>query len=151
MQWFTENSQHRGIMIAGSGSDLTNAIEQFRRAKPPALLVSPSIEEGFDFPYTDCEYIAIPKMPFPDTRSAIMRARIKATDRYRDHLTMKRLVQASGRGMRAKDDQCEVAIFDNHARWFLWRNSDLAPQSFLDAITYTKGMRLPRPLPKLKM
>lgn len=151
-RWFLESSIHRryedgGILLAPRGHELADTIETFKQAKAPCVLVSPSIEQGFDFPYTDCEYQVIVKVPFPDTRSAIMRARIEATERYREYHTMTRLIQAVGRGMRASDDQCETFIFDDHARWFLKVHADLAPDSFLDAIVPVR--RVPEPPPRL--
>jgi Rad3-related DNA helicase len=137
----------RGLMLAPTPQSLIPDLERFRSMPPPAILVAPSIEQGYDFPMTDAEYVIIAKMPFPDTRSAIMKARIAATEGYRDHLTMQRVVQASGRAMRAEDDSCETIILDDHARWFLTKHADLAPQWFLDAMIWST--RLPTPLPKL--
>jgi len=131
-------SKYRGIMLAPRrASELAATVERFRRMKPPAILVSPSVVQGWDFPYTDCEYQIIAKTPFPDTRSSIAAARIKATPGYREHQTMQKIVQASGRGMRAADDQCETFLIDNHFRdWFLGkcRREGLVPEWFDDAI-----------------
>lgn len=132
-------SKYRGIMIAPTrASELAAAVAAYRAAKPPVILLSPSVVTGWDFPYRDCEYQILAKMPFPDTRSRIMRARIAATENYRDHLTATSVEQAAGRGMRADDDQCEFFIVDDHARWFIPRARGLGmfSQSFLDAVQY---------------
>ena len=135
-------SKHRGIMIAPrSASELAATVERFRRMRAPAILISPSVMTGWDFPYTDCEYQILVKVPFPDTRSNIAKARIAATEGYREHLTMQSIVQAAGRGMRADDDQCETFIIDNHAKWFLpvARDRGLSPLWFSEAIVHVKA------------
>lgn len=144
-QQIVRASKYARYMIAPRPTELARALEDFRTAPPGTILVSPSIEQGVDFPYTDCEYQILPKVPFPDTRSSIMRARIAATSRYREYATMIRIVQAVGRGMRAEDDQCETFILDDHARWFLDVHADLAPASFLAAVTPIRTVPLPPP------
>lgn len=143
-------SRHSGIMLAPRSSfELAATVERFRKMKPPAILLSPSVMTGWDFPYTDCEYQILVKVPFPDTRSAIARARIKATEGYREHLTMQAVEQAAGRGNRASDDSCETFIIDNHASWFLpmANRDELASMSFVEAVHYVKAV--PPPLPRL--
>ena len=67
-----------------------------------------------------------------------MKARIRSTERYRDHYTMTGLVQACGRIVRATDDQGETAIIDEHFGWWYRRNRDLAPDWFDEAIVKTR-------------
>jgi ATP-dependent DNA helicase DinG len=132
-------SEYRGMMIAPRrASELAAAVAAYRAAKPPVILLSPSVVTGWDFPYRDCEYQILAKTPFPDTRSAIARARIEATEGYRDHLTASAIVQAAGRGMRAEDDQCETFIVDDHSRWFIRQanNQEMLPAWFTEAIQW---------------
>lgn len=141
-------SKHASMMMAPrSAFELPGVIERFRSMRPPAILLSPSVMTGFDFPYTDCEYQILVKLPFPDTRSSIARARIAATPNYREHLTAQALVQAAGRGMRAIDDQCETFVIDNHAHWYLPRARELGlmPLWFSEAVTRTKAVPAPPP------
>lgn len=143
-------SKHRALMLLPeSAHSLKATIERFRSMRAPAILISPSVMTGWDFAYTDAEFQIITKVPFPDTRSAIAKARIAATAGYREHLTMQALVQAAGRGMRAEDDQCETFIIDNHAQWFLPRAREmgLSPSWFTEAVVRTKAV--PAPPPKL--
>jgi hypothetical protein len=76
-----------------------------------------------------------------------MQARLAADKGYRNELTMRTLVQACGRIMRATDDQGEVAIFDEHAIWFLKYNRALAANWFLKAVRIVE--QLPPPPPSL--
>ena len=146
MKEILAGSKFAGIMLAPrSAAELGPTVERFRTMRAPTILISPSVMTGWDFPYTDCEYQILAKMPFPDTRSAIAKARIAATEGYRDHLTMQAVVQAAGRGMRAEDDQCETFIVDNHANWFLPRARELglSPLWFAEAERRVKAPPAP--------
>jgi Rad3-related DNA helicase len=141
-------SKHSGMMLAPRrASEVADAVERFKRSPRPLVLVSPSVDTGFDFPMDQCEFQIICKVPFPDTRSPIMKARIKATPGYRDIHTAQKLVQMAGRGMRAENDSCTTFCIDDNALWFIDKNRDYFPQDFLDAVVPTR--RLPPPRPKL--
>lgn len=132
--------RNRLVWHKGPG-DLAKAVARYRTT-PGAILVSPSVMTGWDFPDDECRWQVILKVPFPNTTSAIMRARIAATEGYRDHLTMQTLVQACGRPVRSDTDWGETAIFDEHVGWFLRKYQDLAPRSFLDAVVSTRRANL---------
>lgn len=106
------------------------------------------VAEGFATHNTQAEYQIIAKLPFPDTRSRIMKARCDNTSEYAQWATMTRLVQAAGRINRSAEDRGETFIVDGHARWFLDQYPYLAPKWFLDAIVTTR--RVTKPLPKLR-
>jgi Rad3-related DNA helicase len=141
-------SEYKHLMIAPrSSADLGPAIERFRQAAAPCILVSPAVTTGFDFPYTDAEYQIIVKVPFPNTRSAIAKARVKTIPHYRELVAMQVLVQTTGRIMRSVDDQGETFILDEHFRWFRKQAAAFAPSWFLDAVIVTR--RIPTPPPAL--
>ncbi len=121
---------------------IQKALEKFGAAQPPAILVSPSVVTGWDFPYDKCEYQIIGKIPFPDHRRKVDKVR---KERDPDHgccIAMQNLVQACGRGMRYRDDQCENIIIDDHFVWFVKKYAKFAPKWFLDAV------RMERTIPK---
>lgn len=113
--------------------ELQDTVREFKRAEGPAILVSPSISTGFDFPYDECRYQIIGKVPFPDTRDAVMQARAKRDKDYFAYVTMQQLVQMAGRGMRAADDTCQTFIVDDNWSWFRQRYRNFAPKWFIEA------------------
>lgn len=153
MHHIAEFSAHRRRMIVVKSSrELPQALDKFRALPQDsgAVLVAPNIVTGYDFPYSDAEYQIIAKVPFPNTRSPIAKARCSHVPDYRERVTMQTLVQAIGRGMRAEDDACETFIADEHARWFMKAGSPAskyAPSHVLDAVIVTN--RLPAPPPRL--
>lgn len=145
-----KGSKYAKIMLAPlRGRDLPSALSQFRSARAPMILLSPAITTGLDFPGTDAEYQIIAKLPFPDTRSAIAKARIAATEGYRDHLWTQNLIQACGRLMRSEGDQGETFIVDGHHKWALPKanRAGLLPAWFWDAVSWER--KIPAPPPAL--
>lgn len=140
--------RYRDAMISHDSYTTRQVIEEFKKAGPGTILVSPSVTTGYDFAYDTCEYQIVTKVPFPDSRDPILKARTAEDADYSAYLAMQELVQAVGRGMRAPDDSCETFIVDGHAVWFLGKYKDLAPKWFHEAVIRISDT-LPQPLPKL--
>lgn len=135
------------MMINPKGEPATVMVEQFKKAPPGSILVSPSVGTGYDFPGKDCEWQFICKIPFPDGRSKIVKARQQRDNEYGPYMAMQTLVQAIGRGMRSREDQCESFLPDDHLEWFLPKYRHLAPKSFNNF--FRKAITLPQPPEKL--
>ena len=134
--------------IANRQGDATPAmIERFKRSKPGTILATPSVGAGYDFPGRDCEFQFLLKIPFPPGRSKIMAARKEADPDYLNFLTMNKLVQMCGRGMRFKQDRCQTIIVDSRMTWFMKNHGYLAPKWFHQF--YQTMSHLPAPLPAL--
>lgn len=147
--YILEHSEFRSRMITHDSRTAKSAVEQFRASGPGTFLISPSMTTGYDFPGDQCEFQIITKIPFPDSRSPVVKARTAVDKDYPAYIAMQELVQAVGRGMRSAEDQCEAILIDNNAAWFLGhpKYRALAPKWFLDS--YRKCETLPLPLPKL--
>lgn len=118
------------MLINPRGEASTETVAQYKGADPGTILVSPSVGAGFDFPMQECEWQFVCKIPFPDSRSKIIKARQEDDKEYGPYQAINKLVQIFGRGMRSKADQCENFIGDMHLDWFLPRYGHLAPKSF---------------------
>lgn len=141
------NSEHKHVMLWNSSESTASVIEKFRRMKPPAVLVTPSVMTGWDFPATECEYQIISKVPFPVFTTAIARARDKQDAEWSKYITVMQLVQASGRDMRAEDDQCETFIVDDNIVWLVRKYRHIFPAWWLEAGRFVRT--IPPPLIKL--
>ena len=133
-------SRHRDIMMSHGTSDVVQMVDAFRKAPAPRVLVSPSVTSGWDFPGTDCEYIVIGKIPYPDTRPAVVKARTKEDKDWTSYVAMGDIVQEAGRGTRSASDQCEVLLVDDNWLWFWNRYKHFAPGWFHDRIAGFKMM-----------
>lgn len=164
-EWVLRNSRYAPIMFAnrrkrrGGGNGVGHAldvesaaavVQRFKQAPPPAVLVSPSVTTGWDFPGPECEYQIIPKLPFPDMSSRIMRARTKVDPEAATHACAVELQQMCGRGMRGERDRCETLILDASGRWFFGRpNAHHFNLSFWQFFQWGREAQLPAPPPKL--
>lgn len=114
---------------------LSQAIAFFKDASQPYILVSPSIVTGYDFPDDDCRYQIIAKVPIPDMRGPIMKARGEIDKEYAGYLAMQKLVQACGRPVRGPLDWAETFIVDDTFGDYFYRfNRKHAPRWFQDAV-----------------
>jgi Rad3-related DNA helicase len=118
------------MIINAKGEASTEIVEQFKMSPDGTILVSPSVGEGFDFPGPECEWQFACKIPFPDSRSKIVKARQADDKEYGAYIAAGKLEQIFGRGMRSKEDQCEGFIPDDHVEWFVPRFRHLFSRTF---------------------
>ena len=113
------------------------ALGMFRQSEG-GVLISPSMAEGVDLPYDQCEFIVVAKMPYSNIKSAVWQARFQSDPTLAQFAysseAISLIVQACGRGVRAKDDHCDTYILDHAFMNELDRNNNLFPNWFLDAI-----------------
>lgn len=119
--------------------------------KPPAVLVSPSMIRGYDFPGEECEVVVIGKVPWPDGRGAISKARGEIDPQFPAWAAITAVQQEAGRAVRSEWDRCEIFIVDDDWEWFWKRNWKMAAGAFRDAVTWGGKMQLRVPVspPKL--
>jgi len=131
--YILQNSEFAGSMISHDSRGTRLAVEKYKKAEAPAVLVSPSVGTGFDFPGSECRFIIIGKLPYPDLRSEIMKVRRKRDGTYYDYLVAQNFVQMAGRGMRSEDDWCEVLVIDDNCLWHVYRYKSFYPTWFMDS------------------
>ncbi len=138
-----QHSEFRDIMYTNTSDNTRHVIEEFKRAKPPAVLVSPSVTTGWDFPFDECQFQIIGKIPFPDTRPLVTQARSQSDKDYAAYIAAQTLVQMAGRGMRDEMDVCETIVIDDNWKWFLWKYRHLFPGWFMEACK--TSVTIPKP------
>lgn len=143
-----ENSRHSQRMLSHTSKTRAQVVEDFKKSNGPLILVSPSVDTGYDFPYSECEFQIIAKVPFADNRAKIVKRRMESDKQFSNYMTAQTLVQMTGRGMRAEDDQCETIIVDDNINWFVSQNRQHFPKWWLESFRSSQ-MGRPIPLPKL--
>lgn len=134
MQFLLDHLDVGDVPVFSHTSATTRGIvEKFKRAER-GVIISPSLSTGYDFPYSQCRYQVIGKVPWPDTRGAVMEARKKRDKEYAAYIAAQQIVQMAGRGMRAADDLSETFITDDFFRAMLASYRHLFPRWFLDAV-----------------
>ncbi len=133
-RYLLDHSVHAGVMVANTSEPdsetAAEVVERFKSMPAPAILVSPSFSTGWDFPGRNCEWQIIAKIPYPDIRAAIIKARLARMPSYASQLAMQDLEQACGRATRFYDDRSEVFIVDNAISYLLYRYPNLKSRWF---------------------
>jgi ATP-dependent DNA helicase DinG len=144
-KYILTHSRHRHIMMTHHTRDVREAIQEFKDSSSPRILVSPSIVTGYDFPFSSAEYGIIAKVPFPDTRGEVMKARTKADKDYAYYIAVQTMVQAAGRIVRAEEDRGESFIVDDtvNAVWFRPKMKLFSPRWFLEAVQSVNVVPIP--------
>lgn len=131
-----DHSRFKDLMIIHERRTTRETVERFKAWTGPAVLISPSVGTGYDFPGDSCRFQILAKLPFIDTRPAITKARIKLDKRYQDHVALRTLIQMYGRGVRSTDDWCRNYLIDANWRWFYPRVRKMVPRWFRMAIRW---------------
>lgn len=130
-------------MITHHESDRQSQLYHFMRSSKPLVLLSPSMERGIDLPHDLCRFVIIAKVPFPylgDPQISARLYRSRSTGQaWYDATTARRIVQATGRGMRSADDACVSYILDSAFGDFYQRNLSMFPRWWRDALILKGG------------
>jgi ATP-dependent DNA helicase DinG len=141
--WIHRHSRHRRIMLIHDPRSTRSIVDRFKRASPPCILISPAVSTGWDFPYEDTRWMIVAKMPFIDSRSAVVKARRRTDKGYLNYVAMVALIQTVGRGVRAVDDWCRTYIIDDNWKWLYRATRGNVPRWFTVAIKNVRPADLP--------
>jgi ATP-dependent DNA helicase DinG len=130
---------HKSASWRGRGRSLAEALVEYRTrpitSEDGVWLVSPSVTTGYDFTGDQCRVQIVAKVPFPDSGSALIKARMKKDGDYTNYLALQTLVQAVGRSVRSEADYAETFIVDRQIDWLLGsKYHHLSPQWFREAV-----------------
>jgi Rad3-related DNA helicase len=125
-------SRYKNIMLTHSTGDVSLVVNRFKAMKAPAVLVSPTVTTGWDFPGLD--YIIVGKIPYPDTKDLVLQSRHVEDKDWSAYLAMDTLVQECGRGTRSSTDKCEILILDDSWLWWWPAYRKFAPKWFQERV-----------------
>lgn len=143
-----EMSAYKDIMDLNTTSDTGAVVERFKQDGRPRILVSPSVDTGFDFPYRSADWQIIAKVPFPVPTDPLVAARSLDDDSYHAKVAVSRLVQMTGRVMRSEDDMGETFILDDNVNFLVSRYKPYFPRWWREAYRRT-GFVPPAPADSL--
>jgi Rad3-related DNA helicase len=114
---FLRGEHGRRIVQYYSGAAREMALKNFRSRKA-AVLIAPGLERGVDFRGDECRVQVCVKVPYPylGDKQVSARFHLPGGKLWYAVETIRALVQATGRGMRASDDWCQTYILDGAFR-----------------------------------
>lgn len=137
-------SQYADVMITHKSKNRDEAINRFMRSDPPCILVSPSVEAGYDFADDLARWGWLWKVPRLDMRDFLQSARQSMDKKYSITSVCETIEQITGRTTRSNRDYSETVTNDAHFGYILFSNGNLFTKSFRQAVVSVRG--LPEPL-----
>jgi ATP-dependent DNA helicase DinG len=64
-RYLQQYSRHSGRLLLNESRNTRDVVSAFKSTQRPMVLVSPSVTTGYDFPYAECEFQVIGKVPYP--------------------------------------------------------------------------------------
>lgn len=113
------------------------ALNRHESSKLPTVLFSPSMTQGVDLKYDLARFCVIFKVPYPNWGDRRIFRKSKLNRGWYDYATAKTLIQATGRGVRAPDDWCDIFIIDSAFNRF-YEKYDKLHFYFENAIEFDK-------------
>ena len=125
------------VLYYEQSSQRDSALAQFREI-PAAVLLAPSFERGVDLPDDDCRVIIVGKVMYPNLGDKQVNARLYSPggQQWYCMLTVRSLVQSTGRAMRHEDDMCTTYILDRQFANLWSKARGMVPKWWADAITW---------------
>jgi ATP-dependent DNA helicase DinG len=114
------------------------AMDDFR--EQGGVMVAPSMDRGVDFADDSCRVVVVVKVPYPDLSDRQISAQMHDGPGGRSWyqmMTVRTVVQMTGRAMRHMDDSCTSYVLDQSFVSNLWRKSgSLFPQWWTAALDW---------------
>lgn len=121
-------------LITHESGNREDIIEEFIQSNKDLVLVSPSSTEGLDLKGDLSRFQIICKVYWPYLGDKLVRKRMNKYKRWYAYQAAKAIVQAVGRSVRTEDDYAVTYILDSSWEPFYYKNKDLFPQYFKDAL-----------------
>lgn len=124
-------SKHRARMMI---SNKRTEILKLLGGSKNAIVLSPSVETGYDFKGDLARWQIIAKVPFGYIGDPFVKLNMTRDSSWYSRQAILRLVQASGRVSRGVDDFGTTYIVDSNAIRLITNNTDVFPDWYIDAL-----------------
>jgi Rad3-related DNA helicase len=149
-KWIKQESMYGQRIVVPTTATTRMEVDRFKSPTSlhrGAVLCSPAIGTGYDFPGDTSRWVIVPKVPYTYHGDPLTRARQERDGRYSDGLVAQELAQMVSRCMRGPADWCEVFVLDDLIAPFINRNRDLMVDWF--PLFEHRGIRAVDWLPRL--
>lgn len=101
------------------------------------IMFAPSFDRGIDLPNDECRAVIVAKIPYPNLKDKQINKRLytQGGQGWYAMLTVRSLIQMTGRAMRSVDDHCEIYLLDRQFMSNVYRKSKrLLPEWWQEAL-----------------
>jgi len=135
-----DNCDEDGRMMTHNTDNRAEMLERFKKSEKPVVMVSPSMERGVSLDDDLCRAILVVKMPFLDLGDKLTSTRLYGSGGagkfWYKATSAQTLEQQCGRGVRSKDDYCEIYLLDSFIDDMIMKYPLMFSQYFRDCIIW---------------
>lgn len=106
------------------------------KKKSGSILIGPTLNTGIDLPGDDCRFIVIFKVPYPQLKDKLVKAKMDLFPKWYESKTSTMIIQGVGRGNRFKDDWCVTFILDGCFKRLYESTSEQYPKEMKDRMIF---------------
>jgi len=136
--WIMDNLKDYNLLFVG-GKSRNKVLNEFGNIKGQAILIGASIKDGVDLKDDLCRFQIIFKVPYPQLNEQV-KYRKSLDQSWYFYQAVMSLMQAYGRGIRDKDDYCDMYIIDSDFKRLFDYNKKFFNEYFIEAIK--KGVKI---------
>jgi len=132
------NNKHRLLLT----KDMSAKEVLEKHAKTTSnVILTPSMWEGVDLKDDLCRFIIIAKTPYPSLADKRIKIKAEQDKEWYKSVTLMRLIQGAGRGVRHEQDYCITYVLDSNATWLISTKAkqNAVPRWFKDALVYSSN------------
>ena len=115
------------------GEERNVILKEFSETSQNQILIGASIKDGVDFKGDLCRFQIIFKVPYPQLNEQVLYRKNLDPSWYYYQAVMS-IMQAYGRGIRDKDDYCDMYIIDSDFAKLFDFNKSFFNEYFIEAI-----------------
>lgn len=130
--WIMDNLKEYNLLFVG-GKSRNEVLKEFNESKDNAILIGASIKDGVDLKGDLCRFQIVFKVPYPQLNEQVKYRKSLDPSWYYYQAVMA-IMQAYGRGIRDKDDYCDMYIIDSNFKKLFDFNYNFFNEYFIEAL-----------------
>ncbi|MBE6505518.1 MAG: hypothetical protein E7Z73_07255 [Methanobrevibacter millerae] len=130
--WIMDNLKEYNLLFVG-GESRNQVLKEFNESKDAAIIIGASIKDGVDLKGDLCRFQIIFKVPYPQLNEQV-KYRKSLDPSWYFYQAVMAIMQAYGRGIRDKDDYCDMYIIDSNFKNLFEYNRNFFNEYFTEAL-----------------
>ena len=130
--WIMDNLKEYNLLFVG-GESRNQVLKEFNESKDSAIIIGASIKDGVDLKGDLCRFQIIFKVPYPQLNEQV-KYRKSLDQSWYFYQAVMAIMQAYGRGIRDKDDYCDMYIIDSNFKKLFDYNTGFFNEYFTEAL-----------------
>jgi Rad3-related DNA helicase len=130
-QIYLNSTKRKQMLVSKERHEIMNELKQHNSGR---VILSASIEKGYDFKDDMSRFQIIAKVPFLYLGDPLVKLNVERRPRWYARKAILRIVQASGRSIRGVNDHAKTYILDSNFTRLLRENMDMFPDWYLESL-----------------